>query len=78
MVDSWAYDFKAVVHVRQGEQRLAMQVGLGNVEGVEGWRVVVEDAEEVVVVTKEIGGGGERRSALRDMSSGLQGAKIGY
>ena len=77
MIDSRTYDFETVIHVRQGEERFAVQVGFGDVEGVEGWGVVVEDAEEVVVVAQEIGRR-EGRGGLEDVSGGLHGAKVGY
>lgn len=63
VVDAGADDLEAVVHVGEGEEGFALDVGFGNVEGVEGWGVVVEGAEEVVVVAEGVavgwvGGGG--------------------
>mgnify|MGYP001598884077 FL=1 len=55
VVDSWADYNQGVVHVGQGEEGFALDVGVGDVDGVEGGGVVVEYAEEVVVVAEEIG-----------------------
>ena len=54
VVDPGSNDFKSVVHVGEIKKRFALDVGLGDVKGVKMRRVVVEDAEEVVVVTDEI------------------------
>lgn len=54
VVDSRADYDEGVVHVCECEEGLALDVGVGDINGVEGGRVVVEYAEEVVVVAEEI------------------------
>lgn len=50
VVDTRTHDLQSVVHVCEGEEAFALDVGFGDVDGVESRGVVVEDAEEVVVV----------------------------
>lgn len=57
VVDARADDGEGVVHVGEVEEGFALDVGFGNVGWVEGWGVVVEDAEEVVVVLEGFGVG---------------------
>lgn len=54
VVDTGANDGEGIVLVSEGQQALALDVGVGDVDAVQDRRVVVEDAEEVVVVAEEV------------------------
>lgn len=54
VVDPWSDYFESVVHVCEIEEGFAVEVCFGDVERVECGRVVVEDAEEVVVVAEQV------------------------
>lgn len=69
MVDAGADNFKGIVHVGEVEEGFALDVGFSDVEGVEVWGVVVEDAEEIVVVADEVVVGG------LDVGGGLYGGE---
>ena len=80
MIDPRADDFEGVVHVGEGEEGFALDVGFGDVEGVEGGGVVVEDAEEVVVVADCVaiggfGGGGVLFGNVRGGCHGMVGGE---
>ena len=57
MVDARADYGEGVVHIGEVEQGFALDVGFGDVGRVEGRRVVVEGAEEVVVILEGFGVG---------------------
>lgn len=61
VIDARTDDGEGVVHVGKVEQGFALDVGFGDVGWVEGRRVVVEGAEEVVVVLEGFGVGGGQR-----------------
>ena len=73
VVDAGADDFEGVVDVGEVEEGFALRVGFGDVDAVEGGRVVVEDPEEVVVVAHDwvVGVGGH--VALGYVDGGLHG-----
>lgn len=54
MVDARTDDVEAVVDVCEVEKALALNVCIRNIDVVEGWRVVVEDSEEVVVGAEKL------------------------
>lgn len=58
VVDARSDNFEGVVHVGEGEEGFAVEIGFGDVNAIEGGGVIIEDSEEVVVVADEIGGGG--------------------
>ncbi len=51
MVDPRSYDGQRVVLVGQRQQRLALDVCVGNIDTIQDWWVVVHDTEEVVVIS---------------------------
>jgi len=55
VVDPGPDDGKGVIHIGQSEKGLALDVGVGDIYGIQGWGVIVEYAEEVVVVAQEVG-----------------------
>lgn len=71
VVDAGPDDFEGVVHVGEREQGFALDVGFGDVEGVEGRGVVVEDAEEVVVIADQVAVG----SLVGDVRGGVHGGE---
>lgn len=54
VVNPWPDDRECVVHVCEREERFALYVCVGDVNGIEGRRVVVEDAEEVIIVAQKV------------------------
>lgn len=56
VVDAGADYVEGVVEVRECEEGFALDVGFGDVEGVERRGVVVEDTEEVIVVADGVAG----------------------
>ena len=54
MVYAWTNNTKCIVHVGQLEQRFALYVCACDVDSVKRRRVVVEYAEEVVVVSERV------------------------
>lgn len=54
VIDAGTDDGETIVEVGEGEKRFALHVGGCDVEGIEKRRVVVEDAEEIVVGGEEV------------------------
>lgn len=54
MVDSGPHDGQGVVLICQGQERLALHIGVCDIDAVQHGRIVVEDAEEIVVVAQEV------------------------
>ena len=50
MVDAGTNDFQGVIHVCKVKEGFTLDVGFGDIEGVEIGRVIVEDTKKVVVV----------------------------
>ena len=78
VVDAGADDGEGIVHVREVEEGFALDVGFGDVEGVEGGRVVVEGAEEVVVVTDGVAVGVGLWGGACDVGGGLHRGEVGH
>ena len=55
VINAGTHDGEGVVHICEGEQGFALEVGFGDGEAVEERGVVVEDSEEVVIVVEELG-----------------------
>src|SRR3954465_7204969 len=50
VINSWAYYCECVVKICKCEERFALYVCRCDIDGIESWRIVVEDPKEVVVV----------------------------
>jgi hypothetical protein len=47
-------DTKRVVHVGELQKRFALYICIGDIDSIKRGRVVVEDAEQVVVVSEDV------------------------
>ena len=75
MVHAWSDDAERVVHVGELQQRFALYVGIRDVERVERGRVVVEDAEQIVVVSEGVVVGVGLGSGCRGH---VEGGEVGH
>lgn len=74
MVDARSDDVECIVHVCKRKQGFAIHVGVCDVDGVEGGRVVVEYAKEVIVGAEEVIGRVLWSAGLR---GDVQGGEVG-
>ena len=78
MIDPRSDNLERVVHVSQEEQGFALEVGGGDVKGVEVGCVVIEDAQEVVVVLQDARVSTRLRSLLGNRDGGMHCWEISH
>ena len=77
VIDTGTNDVQGVVHVGESEEAFALDVGFGDINRVESGGVIVEDAEQVVVIANDVAVRG-MRVGFGDVRRGLHGGEIGH